>query len=176
MVEDVLKQEGMLPRQCISDRPVRERSVEEDDGIRVSTAALSMTIARTIISDHPGRSDVSDDGGGDGDDFQATAAALFSLSTEAEPKDQIIDLLAQFARSRKVARAQVVADMAAANDAIELRAAARIEVEASKTGRENDDEECGVEHDREDRRQRMNGLNAMLATEANRARFNQIID
>lgn len=146
MVEDVLKREGMLPRQCISARPVPERSeveargrgVEEDDG--------------------------SD--GGDGHDIQPTTAAVASLSTEAEPKDQTIDFFAQLARSRKAARAQVVADMAAANEAIEAQAAATAAAETCPDEEENE----------RTRRERLNGLHAMLSTEANKARFTQIVN
>ena len=175
MVEDVLKQKGMLPRQCISDQP--ERHVEkEDDGMRVSTTALTpLTTERTVISDQPER-DVEGD-----DDIQATAAALSSLSTDDEPKDQIIDFLSQPPRNRKAARSQAaargaeVAAMAAAADAIEARAR-QADAEAAETGKEDDNEEVEGERDGGDVRERLNGLNAMLASDGNKARFTQIVD
>ena len=176
MIEDILKQGGMLPRQCISDHPVLD--LEDDDGISVTTTALSsMIVPHTVISersetDHqePLGRDV------DEDNIQAIAAALPSLSIDDEPKDHIIDFLAQLARRRKAAPAQVVADMAAANEAIEARARRADEIDEENEMQAKQNEELEGERDSRDQRERLNGLHAMLSSEANKSIFSQIAD
>lgn len=176
MVEDVLKkQEGTLPRQCISDQP--EHHVEKvDDGIRASTTAWSSLMTDcTVISDPP-ELGVEED-----DDIRATATALSSLSTHDEPKDQIIDFLAQLALNRKAARSQAatleaeVAAMAAAADAIEARAR-QADAEGAETVKEDDIEDVEGERDRGDVIERSNGLNAISALKTNKAGCTQIVD
>ena len=175
MVEDVLKQEGTLPRQCISDQP--EHHVEKvDDGIRASTTTLSsLTTDCTVISDQPELAFEEDD------DTQATATALSSLSTDDDPKVQIIDFIAQLALNRKAARSQAatreaaVAAMAAAADAIEARAR-QDDAGAAETVKEDDIEDVEGERDRGDVRERLNGLNGILAFKTNKAGCTQIVD